>query len=84
MNSLRQGCGPTQRKGASALLWWGVGTLILGSGPLALFILGDAIGLTKNSNPIGPGLLAFFTFWPGVALTAVGAVITLRRRTSAV
>lgn len=64
----------------SPLLWWGLGLLVFGVGPLILFIISDAIGLTKNSNPIGPGLLAFFTFWPGVGLTIAGAVITLKRR----
>ena len=67
-------------KRISPLLWWGLGVLGVGVGPLLLFILSDAIGFTKNSNPIGPGLLAFFTFWPGVGLTVAGALITLKRR----
>jgi hypothetical protein len=54
--------------------------LVVGTGPLVLFILSDAIGITKNSNPIGPGILAFFTFWPGVALTVAGSIVTLNRR----
>ena len=34
-----------------------------------------------NPNPIGPGLLAFFTFWPAVACIAVGVVLVrLARR----
>jgi hypothetical protein len=64
----------------SPLLWWGLGVLTIGVGPLMLFIFSDAIGFTKDSNPIGPGLLAFFTFWPGVGLTVAGAILTLKRR----
>ena len=67
-------------RSVSPLLWWGLGLLVFGVGPLMLFIISDAIGLTRNSNPIGPGLLAFFTFWPGVGLTIAGGIITLKRR----
>ena len=71
---------PDASRRVSPLLWWGVGVLAAGVGPLVLFILSDAVGITKNSNPIGPGLLAFFTFWPGVGLTVAGALLTARRR----
>lgn len=50
----------------------GLWTLGLGTGPLMLFVISDAVGITHNSNPIGPGLLAFLTFWPGVILTLIG------------
>jgi len=32
-----------------------------------------------NPNPIGPGLLAFFTFWPAVILIVWGLVASLVR-----
>jgi hypothetical protein len=52
----------------------GAGLLILGTGPLVAFMI-----LAPRSNPIGPGLLAFFTFWPSVALIVIGSVLALTR-----
>jgi hypothetical protein len=42
--------------------------LALGSGPLLGIIFLAKIGVwpDPNPNPIGPGLLMFLTFWPGV------------------
>ena len=64
--------------------WWvraGVGLLVVGSGPLVFIILAATVGLwpDPDPNPIGPGLLFFFTFWPAVVCLAVGAWQTLRR-----
>jgi hypothetical protein len=33
----------------------------------------------SDPNPIGPGLLAFFTFWPAVILTVWGLVASITR-----
>jgi hypothetical protein len=54
----------------------GVILLLLGTGPLLLVILAAALGLLSdpNPNPVGPGLLAFLTFWPAVILIVVGVV----------
>jgi hypothetical protein len=59
---------------ANRLVRWGAILLLLGTGPLFLIIIAAAAGLwpDPNPNPIGPGLLAFFTFWPALALIAVG------------
>jgi hypothetical protein len=59
--------------------WWvriGLGMLVLGSGPLLAIVLLAAIGLwpDSNPNPIGPGLLFFFTFWPSVVCLAIGVI----------
>lgn len=49
---------------------------VLGCGPLLAIILLASIGLwpDPNPNPIGPGLLAFLTFWPSLICMAIGAV----------
>lgn len=56
--------------------------LLLGSGPLVGIILLASLGLwpDPNPNPIGPGLLFFFTFWPAVVCLVVGFVQARRRR----
>lgn len=53
---------------------------VLGCGPLLAIILLASIGLwpDPNPNPIGPGLLAFLTFWPSLICMAIG-VVQIRR-----
>jgi hypothetical protein len=48
--------------------------------PLAI-ILAVSLGLLSDPdpNPIGPGLLAFFTFWPAVILIVWGLIASLAR-----
>jgi len=60
----------------------GIVLLVVGSGPLLFIIGAAAIGLwpDPNPNPIGPGLLFFFTFWPAVLSIAVGVVRVRRAR----
>jgi hypothetical protein len=60
---------------ANRLFRIGAILLLAGSGPLLLIILAAAVGLwpDPNPNPIGPGLLAFLTFWPAVVLLGLGA-----------
>jgi hypothetical protein len=40
------------------------------------------LGLTKdpNPNPVGFGILAFLTFWPGIFLVIVGLAKTAGRQ----
>ena len=54
----------------------GIGLLIVGAGPLVFIIGAAAVGLwpDPNPNPIGPGLLFFFTFWPAVICIVIGVV----------
>jgi len=56
--------------------------VVLGSGPLVAVMVLSGLGLTKdpNPNPIGFGLLAFLTFWPGVVLMLLGILASRRRR----
>lgn len=45
----------------TVVFWVGLALLVLGTGPLLLFIIAAGLGLTSepNPNPIGPSLLAF-------------------------
>ena len=55
--------------------------LVVGTGPLLTVIALARLGLTSdpNPNPIGFGMLAMLTFWPGIILILLG-VVTARRR----
>ncbi|HEU4662867.1 MAG TPA: hypothetical protein VFS55_02420 [Dokdonella sp.] len=55
---------------------------LVGWTPLLAIILLAAIGLwpDPNPNPIGPGLLFFFTFWPAAIFLALGAWQVVRSR----
>ena len=54
----------------------GLVLLLVGTGPLLFIIVAAAIGLwpDPNPNPIGPGLLFFFTIWPALICIAIGVV----------
>ena len=56
--------------------------VLLGSGPLLIVILLASLGLTKdpNPNPVGFGILAFLTFWPGIVLMVLGVFASRRQR----
>ena len=68
--------------------WWvrvGLGLLVVGAAPLFFIIVAAAVGLwpDPNPNPIGPGLLFFFTFWPAVLCLLIGVVrVRLARNSS--
>lgn len=59
----------------------GILLVIFGWGPLLLIIFLAEIGIwpDPNPNPIGPGLLYFFTFLPAVILLAIGVTVGIRR-----
>ena len=52
----------------------GLGILIIGSGPLLGIIFLAKIGVwpDPDPNPIGPGILFFLSFWPGVITLGSG------------
>jgi hypothetical protein len=52
----------------------GLVLLVLGSGPLIATMIAAKLGMTSdpNPNPVVFGIMAFFTFWPSVALLASG------------
>jgi hypothetical protein len=66
----------------SRLVLVGLGLLIFGSGPLLGIIALAGLGLwpDPDPNPIGPGLLAFLTFWPGVICLGVGIMRVWQHR----
>jgi len=48
--------------------------LVISSGPLLVMFLAATLGLTSdpNPNPIYFGMMAMFTFWPGLILMGIG------------
>jgi hypothetical protein len=59
----------------------GLALLVFGVGPLVAIVVLAGVGLwpDPNPNPIGPGLLACMTFWPGLICLIVGAVRVAKR-----
>lgn len=52
---------------------WGLTLLVIGCGPLLLILMASRVGIgDPHPNPIGPGLLAGVTFWPGLVLMLIG------------
>lgn len=49
---------------------------VAGCGPLLLLGLLSVLGLLSDPdpNPVGLGLLFFFTFWPAVVLMGIGVI----------
>lgn len=54
------------------LMYIGVAILVFGSGPLLIIIL---LSEDPNPNPVGLGILAMISFWPGVLITCLGALL---------
>jgi hypothetical protein len=65
-------------------LWIRIGLflVVFGWGPLLAIIFLAAIGLwpEPDPNPIGPGLLFFFTAWPAIISLGVGYFQVRRKR----
>jgi hypothetical protein len=61
---------------ANRLFKIGFWLFVIGSGPLLAILVLAGIGLwpDPNPNPLGPGLLAFVTFWPSLTCMIIGAV----------
>ena len=50
--------------------------LTLGLSPLLIIIGLDALGVVDAGNALGPGLLAFISFWPSIILIIIGSILT--------
>lgn len=66
----------------SRAFWFGLGLLLVGSGPLLTVILLAALGLLDdpNPNPVGLGILAALTFWPAILMMLVSYGRAVLRR----
>ena len=62
------------------LFWTGIVLLTLGTVPLLVAVVVGRLRGDPNPNPVGPGMLAMCTFWPGVLLTLAGLFEGLLRR----
>lgn len=71
---------PRRRSRLRPLTWAGLAIAAVGSAPLLVVIAAARIGWLDdpNPNPVGLGILAALTFWPGIALAGVGAVWSIR------
>ena len=60
----------------------GLALVIVGWGPLWTIVFLAVIGLwpDPNLNPIGPGLLFFFTAWPAIICLGIGVFQVRRKR----
>lgn len=54
---------------------------LIGWTPLLAIILLGILGLLSDPNPIGPGLLFFFSFWPAAICLGLGALQVWRSQT---
>lgn len=63
----------------------GLALVVFGWGPLLVIVALAAVGLwpDPNPNPVGPGLLFFFTAWPAIICVGIG-VWQVRRREGAI
>lgn len=61
------------------LVWMGLVVAAVGSAPLLSMIAASKIGVIDdpNPNPVGFGILAACTFWPGIAAAVVGLVLSV-------
>ena len=69
---------PSPRFHLHPLVWVGLATAVLGSAPLLSVIAAAKIGVLDdpNPNPVGLGILAACTFWPGIVLAGVGSALS--------
>ena len=93
MGGLRSAVARTAGVGMTSGEYWrsglvkaGVLILIFGTGPLLFIIVAAAIGLwpDPNPNPVGPGLLAGLTLWPGLICLIVGVTRVRRDKNRAI
>jgi hypothetical protein len=69
-----------RRSRVPALVWIGITMMVVGTSPLLLVLW---LSKDPHPNPVGPGILSFLTFWPGLGLVIAGVMRRLRRDESA-
>ena len=68
-------CVPKEFLMGRSVMYIGVAILVLGVGPVLIIVLLSKIGIgDPNPNPVGPGMLAAISFWPGIIMTILGAI----------
>jgi hypothetical protein len=63
----------------SRVFWIGLALLVLGTGPLLVTVMYAWLQGEGNPNPIGPGILVMFTFWPSIILIVIGLGLGITR-----
>lgn len=58
----------------------GIIMLFVGTGPILLLLGLDALGFVDAGNAVGPGILAFLTFYPSIILIIIGGILTYKNR----
>ncbi len=71
--------GPSPSFRLRPLVWVGLTIAVVGSAPLLSVIAASKIGVLDdpNPNPVGFGILAACTFWPGIAVAVIGVVLSV-------
>lgn len=54
--------------------------LIVGLCPILVLFGLDFLGIIDAGNALGPGILAFLTFYPAIILIVIGNILTNRKR----
>ncbi len=69
------------RWSGAKLLTVGLVLLVLGTAPLLSVLVLSSFGIVdRHSDPMTLGLIAFFTFWPGVGMSVAGLVRIIGER----
>ena len=58
----------------------GLGLLVVGATPLLIIVAAADLGLLRDPNPVGPGLLFGLTLWPAIICVVVGVIRVRSRR----
>lgn len=57
----------------------GVILLIIGTSPLIISIIVSELGFIDIGNAVGPGIIAFVSFYPSIILILIGSILSYRK-----